>query len=976
MKTPHQESVSEEPPEVPLKDPTVLQLLERFGDAFASVDREWRFTAVSAKAGEIFGRDPASLLGKSLWEEFLGAGKEPFAPAYRRAMDEQVFVELEEYYKPIGRWVEKRLYPKGDGLLIIIHDITERKDAEALARGQNDVMERIARSEPLPAILDALMRLLEAQRPNMLCSVLLMDPDGTRVRHGAAPSLPDDFNQAIDGESIGPAAGSCGTAAYRRTAVIVSDIASDPLWADYRELALAHDLRACWSTPILDAEDSLLGTFAIYYREPARPAERDRELIGIATHIASIAIVRARNEEALRRSEERYRTMLEGMLEGCFVISFDWRYLYLNEAASMQSRKPGEEMIGRAVAEIWPDTENPALWECARRCMTERVPMRGEVEFSFPGGAKGWFDVRCQPVAEGIFVLSIDITERKRAEDRLKMQFAVTSVLASARTLPDVSLKLLEIVCREFDAEIGALWILDRGTQRLRCIEVWHPPDRESEDFAVANLGFSFARSEGLLGEVWNTGKAQWRRDVSTDKRLVRRPGPGMKSARGWIAFPFKIRDEVVGVAELFSFREIQEPEPEMFATLAAIGVQIGLFIERRQLAEQFRQSQKMEAIGTLAGGIAHDFNNVLAAINGFAELAKAEAAGNRELTENLDAILLGTHRAIDLVRQILAFSRQQELQRKPIQLEGAVQDALRLLRATIGPSIAFETRFAPNLPDALADATQVQQVMMNLCTNSAHAMRNREGLLTISLERVDLRSGTDLASTVPELRPGVYLRLSVSDTGHGMDRATIGRIFEPFFTTKPPGEGTGLGLPVVHGIMQSHEGTVTAYSHPGEGTTFHLYFPACESRIPPVEQPPPKPLPGSGERILLVDDEEALVKLGKKILERLGYAVDGQTKPAEALAAIEADPRKYDLVITDQMMPGMTGANLAEKVHQLRPELPVILNTGYTAALHSDQLQAFGIRKILLKPMSIETLSEAVRTVLKEARAAGGPQA
>jgi CheY-like chemotaxis protein len=175
---------------------------------------------------------------------------------------------------------------------------------------------------------------------------------------------------------------------------------------------------------------------------------------------------------------------------------------------------------------------------------------------------------------------------------------------------------------------------------------------------------------------------------------------------------------------------------------------------------------------------------------------------------------------------------------------------------------------------------------------------------------------------------------------------------------------------------MQSHEGAVTAYSHPGEGTTFHLYFPACESRVPPVEQPPQKPLPGSGERILLVDDEEALVKMGKKILERLGYGVDGQTKPEEALAAIEADPKKYDLVITDQMMPGMTGSNLAEKLHQLRPDLPVILNTGYTAALHSDQLQAFGIRKILLKPLSIETLAEAVRSVLKEASARRGSAA
>ena len=246
---------------------------------------------------------------------------------------------------------------------------------------------------------------------------------------------------------------------------------------------------------------------------------------------------------------------------------------------------------------------------------------------------------------------------------------------------------------------------------------------------------------------------------------------------------------------------------------------------EYRTLEEQFRQAQKMEAIGTLAGGIAHDFNNILAAISGYTELARMTLKENPEVREHLGAVLQAASRATDLVRQILTFSRQQPPERRPIQLRPVVAESLKLLRATIPSTIEFDTSLAADAPTVLADATQIHQILMNLGTNAWHAMKDRTGRLQVKLEKCVVDAAH--AATQPRLRPGVYARVSVSDTGCGMDQATLRRIFEPFFTTKPPGEGTGLGLAVVHGIMDSHDGAVTVYSQPGEGTVFHLYFPA-----------------------------------------------------------------------------------------------------------------------------------------------------
>jgi PAS domain S-box-containing protein len=465
-------------------------------------------------------------------------------------------------------------------------------------------------------------------------------------------------------------------------------------------------------------------------------------------------------------------------------------------------------------------------------------------------------------------------------------------------------------------------------------------------------------RSRQELGEV-TFAEITHPQDVEGDREMIRRLRAG--TIREFTREKRYVRNDLSEVWVNLTVSAMWAPgeAPDYFVAI------LQDITGQKILEEQFRQAQKMEAIGTLAGGIAHDFNNVLAAITGYTELAQRELPGNVTVLSYLEAVLLGAKRATDLVRQILAFSRQQVLERKSIQLREVVGEALLLLRATIPTTIEFDVSITAVMPNVLADASQIHQVVMNLCTNAAHAMKDRPGRLIVRLEKFEVN--TELEGGGPDLRTGTYVRLSVSDTGSGMDEATTRRIFEPFFTTKAPGEGTGLGLAVVHGIMQNHDGAVAVYSQVGEGTTFQLYFPKhAEGEIEAAAQSTSAPW-GEGERILYVDDEEPLAIMAKKILERLGYVVDTRTSAAEALAAVSANPEAYDLVVTDQMMPRMTGTNLAEKIHAIRADLPIILTTGYSATLTAERVQAMGIRKLLFKPLTFDALGKAVRTVLND---------
>jgi signal transduction histidine kinase/ActR/RegA family two-component response regulator len=417
-------------------------------------------------------------------------------------------------------------------------------------------------------------------------------------------------------------------------------------------------------------------------------------------------------------------------------------------------------------------------------------------------------------------------------------------------------------------------------------------------------------------------------------------------------------------VVEFFT-KDARLADVEIIPLFSAIGTHIGQYIERQRLEEQYRQSQKMEAVGTLAGGIAHDFNNILTAISGYCELARLELPGEHSAHTHLQAVQQGATRATELVRQIMTFSRRQEQARRPLRLEVIVKEAIQLLRATIPATIEIKSDCAPDTPRILADATSIHQVLVNLGTNASHAMKGRSGVIEINVEGVDVCA--DFAEAHPGLREGKFVRLTLSDTGHGMSAATISRIFEPFFTTKPPGEGTGLGLSVVHGIVQAHEGAVFVYSQPGQGTKFQLYFPAHVCSDAEKTPATPAAIPrGNGQQVLYVEDEGPLGHMGRKLLERLNYSVEVHSNPATALSAFQTDPGSYSMVVTDLTMPTMTGLELGREIIKLRPGLPMILMTGYAGSLDPEQARADGFCELLLKPLSLETLGNAVDRALR----------
>ena len=382
------------------------------------------------------------------------------------------------------------------------------------------------------------------------------------------------------------------------------------------------------------------------------------------------------------------------------------------------------------------------------------------------------------------------------------------------------------------------------------------------------------------------------------------------------------------------------------------------------KLERELRQAQKMEAIGTLAGGIAHDFNNILMAIVGYTQLAHTRVSETNPIRRFLEEVLKASSRAATLVQQILTFSRQTEQELKPVQVGPIIDEALKLLRSSLPSTIEIRqtTKVPPDGGTILADPTQIHQVLMNLCTNAAHAMRTKGGLL--SLELSDTVLDDALVSQYPGVSPGPHLLLSITDTGHGMPPTLIERIFDPYFTTKGPGEGTGLGLAVVQGIIKSLRGAISVYSEVGKGTTFDIFLPTIQTDV--AQEPTGlAALPTGGERVLFVDDEVTLVELGKEMLESVGYHVVTQTSGVDALESFRSAPGAFDLVITDMTMPGLTGWELAEEVMAIRPDIPVILCTGYSELVNGQEALEKGIREFLTKPYTMRNLAETIRKVL-----------
>ncbi len=803
---------------------------------------------------------------------------------------------------------------------------------EPFAASQRALLELIASGAPLPKLLEGIVRLVEQQAAGMFCSILLLDRDGRHMRNGAAPSLPEVYNSALDGLEIGPAVGSCGTAAYEGQRVIVGDIATHPYWEKFKDLALPLGLHACWSTPIFSPTRKVLGTFAMYYAEPREPLPHEVEWVDAATHLAAIAICREASDHALLESEARYRLMVDTAYEGIWQVDTEARATFVNHRMGEMLGCPASEIVGQSMFEFMDDHSRQIAREKLGRRWTGESEQY-EFRFLRRDGTEFWGIVAASPVRDesgqivGALGMVTDITKRKVAEAALRRSEAQLRAMFEGTvmglTLVDANARIIQCnpaMERLLGYEPGEVC-------GMSIAQFTHPEDLDLSQFEalVAGRIDSYSYEKRF---VRKDGSPVWVRVTASD----------LREADGRLRF-------VMGMIEDVTERKKAEEE-------------------RSRLEAQLRQSQKMQSLGTLAGGVAHDFNNILTAIGGNTQLAIMDTAPDHPARVSLGEIEAATNRASDLVRQILAFSRPQEPKRKVVKIHTVVEEALRLLRASLSATIEIRLTHDPATPDIAADATQIHQVIMNLGANAAHAVGDHGGLLEFQItpEIVD----ADLATSSPDLQPGRYARLSVRDNGCGMDRATVERIFEPFFTTKKPGHGTGLGLSVVHGIVKGHGGAITVYSSPGSGTVFHVYLPAAE-----VQKSEPAPaskasLQGHGERVLYLDDEEQLIFLARRGLEKLGYKLTTFHDARQALEAFRAQPQDFDLVITDLAMPGMSGLDFTAELRRIREDVPVLLTSGYLRPQDSETARRLGIREQLPKPATLEHLVQAIQRALQ----------
>jgi PAS domain S-box-containing protein len=444
--------------------------------------------------------------------------------------------------------------------------------------------------------------------------------------------------------------------------------------------------------------------------------------------------------------------------------------------------------------------------------------------------------------------------------------------------------------------------------------------------------------------------RASWARSIGADEPFSRE-------------FRFQIGESLEWV--LGQSTMLHDENGKVDGRLVTLAVISDLKLEQERsvaLEAQLRQAQKLETLGTLAGGIAHGFNNLLQPILGFTNLATDSLEPGHEAHEDLDYVTRAALRATELVKQMLTFSRQAEHERMPLLVHPLVNEAIKLMRASMTANIPMVTEISTECPPVLADATQINQVVMNLCANAYHAVRDQGGSIRVELTTTMVE--TTLLERLPGLKAGEHVLLRVIDTGEGMDSATLERVFEPFFTTKRGGQGTGLGLSVVHGIVMSHDGALTVESEPGKGSSFSVYLPTTTSEAR-IAEPKEKASLGGGEHILFVDDEEEVALLGKKMLERLGYRITLATDSLEAREVFNSRPDEFDLVITDQMMPHLTGENLAREMLVARKDIPIIMITGYGENATREMSADIGIREFMLKPVGAADLGNAVRRVL-----------
>jgi PAS domain S-box-containing protein len=630
-----------------------------------------------------------------------------------------------------------------------------------------------------------------------------------------------------------------------------------------------------------------------------------------------------RSEQALRDSEDRARLLIEHAPEAIVVLDVEsQRFVVANPTAEALFGYSLSELLTKSPADVSPERQPDGRSSKEAAMAYVMAAIQGiPTTFEWLHRDAQGRDLPCEvrllrlPDPDRVLVRGslLDVTERKQMEAALKESMALLRATLSA-------------------APVGIARIQNRTL-----LEV-------SEPFARM-LGY---RPEELIGQ---SSRMLYANDEMHQAMAISNIMPGLQTERT-TEIQFVAKDgHIIDVAA--NVVRVDEHSWEAGVIVAVMDM-----TERNQLQNQLRQSQKLEAIGTLAGGIAHDFNNILAGILGFTALAQQQDSSSDEVHTYLHHIDRAAKRAAALVTQILSFSRTSSPTQAPLQMKTVVDEVVSLLRATLPASIHLELQVPERLPVVQGNASQLHQVLMNLGTNAAQAMNYQSGTVRFHLAKRDV---DDTQARLLDIDAGAYVQLTVADTGCGMDAATLERAFEPFFTTKTRDKGTGLGLSVVHGIIRSHKGAIHLISEVGTGTTVEVLLPTIAAE--PLSNEPSSVLiqHGHGERILFVDDEEQLVLLGERMLRRTGYKVEGAQNVVQALTRLESEPDHFQLVVTDQTMPAMTGLQFAARIRKLRPNLPVVLATGNLTALAAEEAQRVGVAEILPKPYSLAELAAVV---------------
>jgi PAS domain S-box-containing protein len=667
-----------------------------------------------------------------------------------------------------------------------------------------------------------------------------------------------------------------------------------------------------------------------------RIRERTEDLIDANKDLQMEIMERRTAEANLGQSEMRFRTLIETIPHGIQEIDPQGGIMFANPAHAHIYGYPPDELVGKSIfdlaagedagqrlrehlAYLMAEQPHPSPWFGKDRTKDGRI-IDTQVDWNYKRDLRG--------KVLGLTTIISDITHRKRAEKALLDNLAFMNTLID--TIPN------PVFYKDNEGLFLGCNVAYAQTLGLPKEEILGHRLMDLDSSISSDMAEHFHRQDMLL--IANPG-------IQTHESQVLCAD---SAQRDFVLYKATFTDtdgRVAGmVGIMLDITDLKKAEHQ-----------------RRQLELQLQQTQKMEALGTLAGGIAHDFNNILAAIIGYTEIVVADTPPEAPARHYLKRVLEAGERARSLVKQILAFSRQGEMEPKPVQLKLIVKEVLNLLRASLPATIEIDRQIESD-GAVMADPTQLHQVMMNLGTNAGYAMGQTGGRLSVRLEEV--RLGEDFKMLHAGMRPGNYLKLTVGDTGRGIAPENLTKIFDPFFTTKPKGEGTGMGLSVVHGIVTGLGGLITVDSTPGLGAQFQVYLPALrEGAAVPAKEA--KALPTGRERILFVDDEPFQTDMLKHLLGLLGYQVETRNTAAEALALFQQDPQAFDLVITDMVMPKMTGDELAVRLLGMRSDLPIILTTGFSQNINAARAKAMGIKAFAFKPLVIEELSRLIRQVL-----------